>query len=471
MLSSHQPPLHSGVELALIGDIMSRPVIHTDILLRLIRSGSLQRADKVLDKLHPADIAMVLGELRPAEARQLLELLFSQKRAGKTLSELPEELLPKFLEMLTDDRLGQVLLRVPPDDAIMFLDALSPERRESALSHIEDRRTRQSLERLLRYPPGTAGNVMTPLFLALSRDATAQEAIEVVRTRGEQVEAIFYLYVVDNAGLLQGVVPIRRLVTAPADRTLEKIMLADPVVVLADSPQEEVARLVARYNLLALPVVDDSRKLLGIITVDDVIDVIQEEATQDMYRLAGLAEEDRVFSPMGTSIKKRLPWMSINLGTAFMAAAVIGTFEGTISQKVVLASFLPVVAGMGGNMGTQTLTVITRGIALGEFNFARAASVVAKNMGVGLAVGAITGAGTAIVATLWKEDPRLGLVLFLAMMTNLSLAGLVGSVVPVLLKRFNQDPALGGSVVTTTFTDVGGFLAFLGIARLVFDLK
>lgn len=450
---------------------MSRPIIHTDILLRLIRSGSLQRAEKVLDKLHPADIALLFSELRPAEARLLLDLLFSQKRAGKTLSELPQEMIPQFIALFDDDRIGQLLQRVPPDDAIMFLEALPEERRPQVLVRVEDPRRRSELERLLRFPPGTAGSVMTPLFLALPSTATAQEAIETVRTRGEQVEAIFYLYVVDEVGSLQGVVPIRRLVTAPADRTLEKVMLADPIVVLATSPQEEAAKLVARYNLLALPVVDAERRLLGIITVDDVIDVIQEEATQDMYRLAGLAEEDRVFSPMSTSIRKRLPWMSVNLFTAFLAAAVVGLFEGTIAQKVVLAAFMPVVAGMGGNMGTQTLTVITRGIALGEFEFAGAARVVFKNMGIGFSVGAATGGLTALVAWLWKEDPRLGLVLFLAMMVNLSIAGLVGSVVPVLLKRFNQDPALGGSVITTTFTDVCGFLAFLGIARIVFQLQ
>lgn len=449
---------------------MSRPVIHSDILLKLIRSGSLQRAEKVLDRMHPADIAPLFSELRPAEARRLLDLLFSQKRAGKTLSELPEELVPQFLELVDDERLAQVLTRVPPDDGIMFLEALAETRRQQVLSLMGEGRSRQDLERLLRYPPGTAGNVMTPHFLAIPATATAQEAIDAVRTRGEQVEAIFYLYVVDEIGRLNGVVPIRRLVTAPAERTVDKLMLTEPIVVQATANQEEVARLVSRYNLLALPVVDEFRKLLGIITVDDVIDVIQEEATQDMYRMAGLAEEDRVFSPMATSVKKRLPWMSVNLGTAFMAAAVVGLFEDTISQMVVLAAFMPVVAGMGGNMGTQTLTVITRGIALGEFEFAKAANVVARNMAVGLTVGGVTGALTGLVAWLWKGDPRLGLVLFLAMMTNLSIAGLVGAIVPVLLKRFNQDPALGGSVITTTFTDVCGFMAFLGIARSVFGL-
>lgn len=450
---------------------MARPVIHADILIRFIRSGSLARAEKILDKLHPVDIAPLFGQLRPAEARLLLELLFSKRRAGRTLSELPAELIPGMLELLDDSRLAEIMCRVPPDDAMLFLEALSPERRITVLENIPEPRRKQELERLMRFPEGTAGNVMTPRFLALSPKASCQEAIEAIRIRGEQVEAIFYLYVVDDSTRLLGVVPIRRLVTTPAERSLDKIMIADPITVLATAPQEEVAQLVARYNLLALPVIDEDRKLLGIITVDDVIDVIQEEATQDIYRLAGLQEEDRVFSPVTVSVQKRLPWMTVNLVTAFTAAAVVSLFEGTLAQKVTLAAFMPVVAGVGGNMGTQTLTVITRGIALGEFEFARALPVIGKNMLIGVSIGAAAGLLTALIAWAWKGEPLLGLVLFLAMVVNLTLAGLVGSIIPVVLKRFNLDPALGGSVLTTLFTDTGGFLAFLTIARLILGLK
>jgi len=449
---------------------MSRPIIHADILLRLVRSGSVSRAEKLLDRMHPADVATLFGQLRPAESQLLIDLLFSSRRAGKTLSELPSELIPQFLDQVDDERLAQIVLRVPPDDGIMFLEALEPDRRARLLASIEVGR-RKELERLLLYPPGTAGSVMTPRFLALAKTATAQQAIDAIRTLGEQVEAIFYLYVVDEDGKLEGVVPIRRLVAAPPERRLERLMLADPVAVLASSPQEEGAQLVAKYNLLALPVVDPGRILLGVMTVDDVIDVLQEEATQDMYRLAGLADEDRVFSPIHTSVLKRLPWMSINLGTAFAAAGVVTMFEGTIAQKVILAAFMPVVAGMGGNMGTQTLTVITRGIALGEFEFDRAFRVILKNLMVGVCMGAAAGIMTALVAWFWQSDPLLGLVLFLSMVGNMAIAGLVGSTVPVLLKKLNQDPALGGSILTTTFTDVCGFLIFLSMARLVFHLN
>ncbi len=448
---------------------MSRPIIHTDILLKFIRTGARARAEKLLDRIHPADIATLLGKLRPAEARELIDLLFSSRQAGKTLSELPAEMIPSFLELLDDERLGQILGRIAPDDAILLLDSLDVTRQARVIPLIDPAR-RAELDRLLRYEAGTAGNVMTPRFLALERTATAQEAIDAIRTLGEQVEAVFYLYVVDRNGRLEGVVPIRRLVAAPPDRRLEAIMMPDPVSVPPEATQERVANVVARYNLLAVPVTDADGRLLGIITVDDVIDVIQEEATQDMYRLAGLDEEDRVFSPMATSVRKRIPWTAINLGTAFMSASVVGLFEGTIARNATLAVFMPVVAGLGGNVGSQTLTVITRGIALGEFEFERTFRVILKNMFIGMTLGAGVGVLAAGIAWLWKSDPAIGLVLFLAMVANMAMAGIVGASVPVVLKRLKKDPALGGSVLITALTDSFGFLCFLGLAHLILGL-
>ncbi len=448
---------------------MSRPIIHTDILLKFIRSGAYARAEKLLEKIHPADIANLLGKLRPAEAKELIALLFSANRAGKTLSELPAEMIPTFLELLDDEQFAKILGRVAPDDAILLLDSVDVERQARVIPLIDPTR-RAELDRLLRYEPGTAGSVMTPRFLALERTATAQEAIDAIRTLGGQVEAVFYLYVVDGKGVLEGVVPIRRLVASPPDRPLEQIMMPDPVSVPPEATQEQVAQVVARYNLLAVPVTDADGKLLGIITVDDVIDVIQEEATQDMYRLAGLDEEDRVFSPISTSVRKRIPWTTINLATAFMSASVVGLFEGTIAQNATLAVFMPIVAGLGGNVGSQTLTVITRGIALGEFEFERTGRIILKNMAVGMTLGAAVGAVAALIAWLWKSDPAVGLVLFLAMVANMSIAGIVGASVPVILKLLKKDPALGGSVLITALTDSFGFLAFLGLAKLILGL-
>ncbi len=214
---------------------------------------------------------------------------------------------------------------------------------------------------------------------------------------------------------------------------------------------------------------DDEDRLLGVITVDDVIEVIHEEATEDIYHLAGLSEEDRVFTPPMRSVRKRLPWMLVNLATAFLAAWVVGLFERSLQQVVALAVFLPVVAGMGGNGATQTLTVITRAIALGEIAFSSGLRAVTKEITVGIAIGAVTGLAAAAVALLWQGSPYLGLVLFLSMIANLAIAGLAGAAVPLVLKALHQDPALGSGVIVTTFTDCCGFFAFLGIATLLLD--
>jgi magnesium transporter len=310
---------------------------------------------------------------------------------------------------------------------------------------------------------------MTTQFIAHDENMTAQQAIDRIRTLGDDTETIMNLYVIDGDAHLRGVVPIRRLVAAPPDRPCSELMIGDPASVNVHADQEEAAQLVARYNLLAIPVTDDLGRMIGVITVDDVIDVITEEATEDMYHMAGLTEADRILSPAMYSVQKRLPWMLINLATAFLAAWVVGLFERSIAQVVALATFMPVVAGMGGNAGTQALTVITRGIALGEIEFSSGVRAVGKQLLVGVAIGATTGLVGGLVAYLLRGNPFLGVVLFLAMVINMGVAGLVGAAVPLLLRAMHQDPALGSGVIVTTFTDVCGFFSFLGIGTLLID--
>jgi magnesium transporter len=329
---------------------------------------------------------------------------------------------------------------------------------------------RAELHRAELYNEASAGRVMTTRFVALDEKMTAQEAIDSIRTAGgEEEEAILYLYVVDDQRALLGVVPIRRLVAAAPDRTIGELMILDPVSVRADDDQEEVARVVRRYDLLAVPVTDVDHRMLGVITVDDVIDVITEEATEDIYHLAGLSEQDRVFSPTYVSVRKRLPWMLVNLGTCFLAAWVVGLFERTLQQVIALAVFMPVVAGMAGNGGTQALTVITRAIALDEIEFSSGLRAATKELSVGLIMGALTGAVSAGFAYLWLGGPWVGLALFLALMISMSVAGLLGAAVPLSLKALRLDPALGSGVIVTTFTDVFAFFSFLGIGTLLLD--
>ena len=447
---------------------MATSQVTTRILRRLLASGVTARAERLLARMPPADIAPLFSGLTPDEIRTVIELLFRRRRAARTLKELPPEMLPQVFEAVTDQRLAAVLGRLEIDDLTEIVEWIPEERRVEVVNRLPDSK-RGELERAALYPESSAGRVMTTNFVALDEKMTAQEAIESIRAAGDENESILYLYVIDDQRALCGVVPIRRLVSAPPLRTIGELMIPDPVSVRADDDQEEVAQLVARYDLLAVPVTDVDRRMLGVITVDDVIDVITEEATEDMYHLAGLSEEDRVFSPAHHSVRKRLPWMLINLATCFLAAWVVGLFERTIEQMVALAIFMPVVAGMAGNGGTQALTVITRGIALGEIEFSSGLRAAGKELAVGLVIGTATGAVSAGFAYLWFGSPVLGLALVLAMIVSMAVAGLLGAAVPLFLKAVHQDPALGSGVIVTTFTDVFAFFSFLGIGTLLLD--
>jgi magnesium transporter len=445
---------------------MTKATLHQEVVRRLLLSGAQTRVERVIDKLHPADIAELFGSLSAGELRSLLDVLLAAGRAGRTLRELPEALLGDFLRQVDDNRLTVIIGRLPPDDAVHLLSQLDEERRATIVERVPAEH-RAEIDRLLRYAPGTAGALMTPRVLALTEGTTADDAISEIRRLGEQIEEASYLYVVDDTRRLCGVVPLRRLVASPPQQTLGELMIEDPAAVSALADQEEVAQLVSKYNLLAIPVIDpESRQLLGVITVDDVIEVIHEEATEDMYHMAGLSEGERVFSPFGRTVNKRTPWMVANLVTAFLAAAVVGLFQDSIAEVVALAVFMPVVAGMGGNMGNQTLTIITRGLALGELQFSSALRAVLKQIGVGLFVGSVVGLLAGGIAYLWLGNPMFGLVLVLAMIANMALAGLAGASIPLALKAAGQDPALGSSVIVTAFTDIFGFLCFLGLATL-----
>jgi magnesium transporter len=416
----------------------------------------------------PADVAPLFSDLTHDEIRTVIELLFRQRRAALVLRELPHELLPLIFDAVTDQRIADVIGRLEIDDLIELVEWIPEERREEIVARLPVHRREELLKAEL-YPESSAGRVMTTNFVGLDEKMTAQEAIDSIRSLGDDNESILYLYVVDDQRALMGVVPIRRLVASPPDRHVSEIMAAQPVCVRAEADQEEVADVVRRYDLLAVPVVDVDNRMLGVITVDDVIDVITEEATEDIYHLAGLDESDRVFSPAPVSIRKRLPWMLINLLTCFAAAWVVGLFERTIQEVVTLAIFMPVVAGMAGNGGTQALTVITRGIALGELEFSSGLRAARKELSVGLVIGAATGMVSAAIAYAWHGETVLGLALFLSMVVSMAVSGLTGAAVPLILKAMRQDPALGSGVIVTTFTDAFAFFAFLGIATLMLD--
>ena len=433
---------------------------------RLQRIGANANLLNLLQKQHPADLAQIFGELSEKGRRDGFDLLVDRysRLAMEAISELEPEDGAALLVDRSPEEASRLLQELPSDDAAALIEHL-PEALSSAVLDLLQRKEAGGVQNLLEYAEQTAGRIMNPNVFALSEDLTVGEAIAAVQ-KARDVEMVFYVYVIDSRRHLVGVVSLRRLLLVSPETPLKRIMTTDLLSARVDTDQEEVARLVASYNLLAIPVVDEEHKLGGVITVDDVIDVIKDEATEDIYRLAGMAGDEHITTPPAEALRKRLPWLAINLATAVMAAAVVALFQETISQVVSLAVFMPVVAGMGGNAATQTLTVTVRGIALGELTWGNSRKALLKEILIGLGNGITLGFVAAGVAWAMAGDPYLGLILGVAMVLNMVVGAGAGTLIPIILRALNVDPALASSVFITTLTDVFGFLSFLGLGTL-----
>ncbi|MBI2828826.1 MAG: magnesium transporter [Acidobacteria bacterium] len=438
-----------------------------DSVRRLLRIGATANLLNLLQKQHPADLARIFSDLQDKEREATFSLLAERngRLAMEAVSELGPEAGAALLGTRSAEEIAKLAQEIPSDDAAALIDYL-PEELSAAVLDLMRPKESGVVENLLEYDEQTAGRIMNPHVFALNEDMTVGESITELQTNRD-VEMVFYLYVVDERRHLVGVTSLRRLLLVSPETPLKRIMTTDLITARVDMDQEEVARQVASYNLLAIPVVDEENKLVGVITVDDVIDVIKDEATEDIYRLAGVAGDERAFTPVGESLRKRLPWLGINLVTAFMAASVVALFEGTIERITALAVFMPIVAGMGGNAATQTLTVIVRGIALGELTWSNSRKALLKEAIAGMGNGVILGLVAAAVVWATRGNPVLGLVLCAAMIINMFVAATAGTLVPLGLRAANIDPALASSVFITTLTDVFGFFSFLGLATLL----
>ena len=438
-----------------------------DSVKRLMRMGATANLVNLLQKQHPADLAQLFSELADKERQSAFTLLAERntKLAMEALSELGPEAGAKLLADRSPEEIVKLTQELPSDDAAALIDYLPKEVASAVLELLQKRPAGGDVGDLLEYKERTAGRIMNPKVFALSEDMTAGESITALQG-SRDVEVVFYLYVIDARRHLVGVVSLRRLLLVSPETPLKRIMTTDLISVRTDTDQEEVARLVASYNLLAIPVVDEENKLVGVITVDDVIDVIKDEATEDVYRLAGLAGDDRVFTKASESLRKRLPWLLVNLATAFLAASVVGLFRNTIDKVVALAIYMPVVAGMGGNAATQTLTVIIRGIALGELTWSNTRKALFKEAVVGIGNGVACGLIGAFIAWMFSSDAMLGGILAMAMIINMFVAATAGTLIPLMLRALKVDPALASSVFITTLTDVFGFFSFLGLAKV-----
>ncbi len=349
-----------------------------------------------------------------------------------------------------------------------IFDDLNPSQQEAVLAGIDEEDSAEMRE-LLKYEEDTAGRIMSLEYIYVYEFQSVQEAINILRARREEIEHIHVMYAVDKQFRLKGMVKIVELLLANPRQKIYDVVEPFPVTIHPETDQEVVARIFKKYDAPSLPVVDKEGKLLGRITFDDVMDVIDEEATEDFMRLANIDVGERVFAGPLQSARRRLPWLMMNLGTAVLAAWVVGLFENTIGQFAVLAVFMPVVAGMGGNAGTQTLTIVVRGIALGDLDYGGAKKVLWKEVVVGIMNGAINGTLMALIAYIWKGIPLVGLAIFCAMVINLFVAAFFGTIVPLFLRYIKVDPALASGVIVTTATDCFGFLSFLGIAKILLE--
>jgi magnesium transporter len=437
-----------------------------DSVKRLQRIGATGNLLNLLQKQHPSDLAQIFSELSDRDREATFSLLAERngRLAMEALSELGPEAGAVLLATRSAEEIARLAQEIPSDDAAALIDHL-PEDLSAAVLDLMRPKESGVVENLLEYEERTAGRIMNPHVFALNEDMTVGEAITELQ-ENRDVEMVFYLYVVDERRHLVGVVSLRRLLLVSPETPLKRIMTAELISARADMDQEEVAREVAAYNLLAIPVVDVENKLVGIITVDDVIDVIKDEATEDIYRLAGVAGDERAFTPALESLRKRLPWLGVNLATAAVASLVVFQFREIIGALPFIAALMPIVAGMGGNAGTQTLTVVVRGIALGELTWGNSRKALVKEVLVGVGNGLALGALAALVMWGISGNPMLGVVLGMAMLLNLFVAALAGTLVPLGLRAANVDPALASSVFITTMTDVFGFLSFLGLATL-----
>ena len=434
------------------------------IIKRLLVGRNNRPLRSILNRLEPADIASLFNTLNQREQKQLIHALITLGKSSEVLVELPETRLEDLLESLDITTFEQILEEAPIDDAAYFVGLTAEEKHESLLNLLPIKK-QTKIRQYLAYPEDSAGRIMQTKVFSLPVRLNASEGLAELRSRAQE-ESIYYIYCVDEDERLVGVVSLRAMATAPSEKPLVELIKKDVITVSPMDDAEDVAKMVAHYDFIALPVLDKQHRLLGIVTVDDVVDIIQELATANIYAQAGLQEDDRVYIPALQSIKNRIPWMFLNLFLAGLASAVIDSYEETMKHLIVLATVKNIVPALGGNTAIQTLTVVTRGLATGDFSFISYAKAVTKEATVGLTIGVFTGLGAGTLLYLWKGDTLVSVVIFIAMVLNSFLAAIAGSIVPILLKRFNLDPATGSGVLVTMITDIFGFFAFLGIATL-----
>lgn len=434
-----------------------------DFLLSLA-SKDKNRFDEYKQQLHPIDVALYLERSTNEELDTFIKFTDVNYRA-RILEQASIDMQIRFLEVLQYEEIVDLFALMSNDDVADTLSNLPIHKRKALLNEMKASET-QTIETLLGYSEDSAGGIMTTEFIALKKNLNVKDALLKIKEIGPKTEVIELIFVIDDEQKLYGTVDLRDIFVAEDKVLLEELTNVHVVTVYPETDQEKVSLLVSKYDLKAIPVINKQRVLLGIITVDDIIDVIVQEHTEDMLRLAGVRGQDLENRSVFTSVQRRLPWLMINLGTAFLAAFTVTMFESVIAQVVALASSMSIVTGMGGNAGNQSLSVVVRGIALGELDFKKSWLLVFREMLVGITQGAIIGVLAGIILYMKVGNIMFGVIIFIAMVMNMLIATSFGFLIPLIIKRFNFDPALGSSIFLTASTDIFGFFIFLSLAKL-----
>lgn len=432
---------------------------------KLLRRDASSNLKKVFVKIHPADIAHLFRYFDLKEQIRLLGLIPDIEKAADVFAELESDAIVKLVELLDKDYLISLVQAMADDDSAELIRNLPELLAEEILDQLHGEQS-EDVEQLLAYDEDTAGGIMSTDVFSLDQDLTVRQAIESLQD-AEDYEMVFYVYVTDEHNHLVGVLSLRQLLTVPPATPLSRLMTADVLRVRADMDQEEVAALVAKYNILAIPVVDEHGKLLGLITVDDVIDVMRDEATEDMLRMAGTSEEELLLGNRSFQIARlRLPWLLTTLVGGVVTGSLMWYFKATLEQVIMLISFIPVITGMGGNVGGQTSTIIVRGFATGRIDFSMLKQIFLKELRVGLIMGLVCGLVISGVAIVWHQNVYLGLVVGIAMVVTISIAACMGVLVTSFFKKVGIDPAIASSPFVQTVNDITGILIYFSTATL-----
>ena len=444
-------------------------IVLLETVRRLYRRKAWSALGRVLMKIHPAELSWIFRYLTARERQVIFGMLKEPEQIGEFLSELDESIRLELVSSLSPEGISEMIAAMSPDDVADLLDTLDEQLRQEVLA-LMDKEDAAEVEDLLQYDTDTAGGIMSPDFLAMDEGLKVSEAIQQVQKLSEEAEMAFYIYVTDGAGKLQGVLSLRQLLMNAGTKQLVNIMETDVIAVTPETDQEEVAHIVSRYNIMAVPVVDHDGEILGIVTVDDILDVIREEATEDFLRMVGAGKDREILlKPVMQNVWTRLPWLVASWLGGILAMLVIRSFDAELSQLLILVGFIPVIIGMGGNIGTQSSTITIRGLATGRINIKHAWGFIGKQLRVGLILGLIFGVMLGLLGWAYGE-PRLGAVVALAIGFTMFISALLGTLVPVILRRLDVDPAVATGPFVTTTTDVLGVLIYFLLAKSLLAL-